>query len=60
MPINASVTVALNYEEIWKNSQKISNIKPSIERINYQSVKNDCKTFEKNDSTIAVNVLYVQ
>ena len=46
------VTVALNYEEIKWNPEKVPNIKPFINkcnwtRINYSSKIDDLKTFEK-------------
>ena len=53
----------LNYEEIKKDPQKMTNIKPFInkyklEGINSPSEKDDWKRFEKNNVTIALNVLY--
>ena len=58
-----TVTVALNYEEIRKDPQRIAKIKPFInkynwEEINYPLEKVDWKKFEKNNVTIALNVLY--
>ena len=58
-----AVTVALNYEEIKKDPQRITKIKPFInkynwEGINFPSEKDDWKKFEKNNVTIALNVLY--
>ena len=55
-------TVALNYEEIKEDPERISTIKSFInkynwEGINYPSEKNDWKKFEKNNVTIALNVL---
>ena len=60
-----AVTVALNYEEIKKEPQRITKIKPFInkyhwEGINYSSEKDDWKKFEKNNVTIALNVLYAK
>ena len=59
-----AVTVALNHEQIKKDPQRISKIKPFIdqynwEKINFPSQKNDWNEFEKNNKTIAVNVLFV-
>ena len=58
-------TVALNHEEIGKNLQRISKMKPFINKynwkgINYPSGKDDWKKFEKNNTTIALNVLLVK
>ena len=55
----------LNHEEIKKDPQIITNIKPFInrynwERINFQSEKDDWKNFEKNNVAIALNVLYAK
>ena len=60
-----AVTVVLNYEEIKKDSQKITEIKPFInkynwEGINFSSEKHDEKRFEKNNVTIALDVLYAK
>ena len=58
------VTVALNYEKMKWNPEKFSNIKPFINRykwkmINYPSKIDDLKTFEKNNTTIALTILYI-
>ena len=60
-----AATVVLNHEEIKKDPQIITNIKPFInrynwERINFQSEKDDWKNFEKNNVAIALNVLYAK
>ena len=52
-------TVALNYEEVKWNPERVSNIKPFInkynwQKINYPSKIGDWKTFEKNNPTIAI------
>ena len=57
--------VALNYEEIKRNPEKASKIKPFIKKynwkgINYPSKIDDWKTFEKNNPTIALNILYIK
>ena len=59
-----TVTIALSREEIKNNLQIISKNKPFISEhnwkgINYTSGKDDLKTFEKNNATIALNVLYI-
>ena len=55
----------LNYEEIKKDPQRITKIKPFInkyhcEGIKFPSEKDDWKKFEKNNVTIALNVLYAK
>ena len=57
------MAVALNHEKTRKHPERITTIKPFInkykeEGINYPSVKDDWKKFEKNNLTIARNVLY--
>ena len=52
------VIVALNYVEIKWNSERVSNIKPFInkynwKRINYPSKIDDWKMFEKSNPNIA-------
>ena len=60
-----AITVALNYEEIKKDPQRIIKIKPFINKYNwkgrnYPSEKIDWKKFRKNNITIALNVLYAK
>ena len=57
-------TVALNYEQITENQQRISNIKPFIDQykwkeIDFPSHKNGWKKFELSNKSIALNILYV-
>ena len=57
-----AATVASNSEEIKQNSERVSNIKLFINEcnwkgINYPSKIDDQKTFEKNNPTIAFNIL---
>ena len=59
-----AVKVALNYEEIKLNPERVSNITPFIKKykwkiINYP-LKIDWKTFEKYNLTIALNILYIK
>ena len=59
-----ALTVALNYQNIEKNPQRISKIKPFInqydwKRINIPSHKEDCKKFESSNKSIALNILFV-
>ena len=60
-----AATVALIYEEIKWNPERVSNIKPFIseynwDKINYPSKIDDWRTFEKNNPTIALNILYIK
>ena len=59
------VTFALNYGKIELHSERVSKIEPFIDKykwkgLNYPSNINDRKTFEKNNLTIALNVLYIK
>ena len=60
-----NVAVALNYQKIKKDPQRITKIKLFIntynwEGINFLSEKDDWKQFEKNNVAIGLNVLYVK
>ena len=53
------------YEEIKWNPERLSNIKPFINKYNwkernYPSKLDDWKTFEKNNPTTAFNILYIK
>ena len=53
-----AATVISNHEGMGKNLQKISKInKYSLKGKNYPSGKDDWKTFEKNNLTIALYVI---
>ena len=57
--------VALNYKRIKKNLQKITRIKSFIEKYNregiyYPSKKDDWEKIEKDNLTIALNILYTK
>ena len=59
-----AIAVALNYQNIKNNPERISKIKPSINKynwkgINFPSHKEDWNNFEKNNKSIALNVLFV-
>ena len=59
-----ALTVALNYEQIKKDPQTISKIKPFIyqhnwKEISFPSHKKDWKKFESNNKSIALNIVYV-
>ena len=63
--ICSNATVALNYEEIKWNLEKVSNIQPFINKynwkgINYLSKIDDWKTFGKDNPKMAVNILYIK
>ena len=58
-----AVTLALDFDEVNKNSQRISKIKPFIEEYNWEdidfpSTSKDLKKFELNNE-VALNILYV-
>ena len=57
--------VPLNYGEIKWNPERISNIKPFINKYNWNGIKypskiDDRKTFQKNNSAIALGILYIK
>ena len=54
---------SLNYVEIESHAERDSNKKPFINKYNwkgknYPSKIDDCKKFEKSNSTIALNILF--
>ena len=60
-----AATLTLNYKEIESHPERVSCIKPFInkynsEGINYPSKLSDWKTLEKNNSAIAINILYTK
>ena len=59
------VMVALNYRVIESHPERVSNIKPIINKYNWNGIKypskiDDWKTFGKNNPTIDLNVLYIK
>ena len=55
----------LNHEVIKKDPQRITKIKPFINKYNWEGInipseKDDWEKFEKNNVTIALNVLYAK
>ena len=57
--------VALNYEEIESYPEGVSNIKPFINKYNWKEINylwkiEDQKIFEKNNSTITLNIFYIK
>ena len=58
-----SVTLSLYHEQIGKKNYKVSKIKPFInnfnwENINFPSKEQDYNTFEMNNKSIALNILF--
>ena len=59
-----SITVALNHQNIENYAEGISNIKPFINQYNWEGIDfpvgtKDWKKFERNNKTIALNILYL-
>ena len=59
-----ALTVALNYEQIKYNPERISKIKPFIDKYNrkemdFPSHGKDWKKIESNNKSIALKILYV-
>ena len=59
-----ATTVALNFNKIDRNPQKISKIKPFIDNynwndINFPTANKDWNRFEVNNKNVALNILYV-
>ena len=54
-----AVTVVLNCEEIKKDPQRITKIKPFINKCNWEGI-DAWKKVEKNNVTIALNIFYVK
>ena len=57
-------TVSLNYEQIKDHPERISKIKPFFDKCNWKEIdfpshSKDCKKFESNNKSIALNILYV-
>ena len=59
-----SITVALNHQNIENHPERISNIKPFIDQYNWEGIEfpagiKDWKKFERNNKTIALNILLI-
>ena len=55
---------ALNYQNIKINPERISKLKPYINKYNWEGIEfpagpKDWKKFEQNNKTIALNILFV-
>ena len=55
---------ALNYQTIETNPERISKLKPYINRYNWEGIgfaagPKDWKKFERNNRTIALNILFI-
>ena len=59
-----AITVALNYQDIDIHPERISKLKPFINNYNWEDIEfpscsKDWRKFERNNKTIALNILYV-
>ena len=55
-----AITVALHHQEIGRDQQRISKIKPFINKdIGFASHSQDWRKFEQNNKAIALNILFV-
>ena len=59
-----TLTVVLNYKQIRNNPQRIPNIRPLIDQYNWKCIDSPTssdlwKVFERNNKSIALNILYV-
>ena len=59
-----ALTVALNYKQIKDHPERISKIKPFIDKYNWKEIdipshSKDWKKIESNNKSIALNILYV-
>ena len=57
--------MALNHEETKRDPQRISKIKPFINKYNWKGIKypskiDEWKTFEKSNLTIALSFFYIK
>ena len=59
-----SITVALNHQKIESHPERISNVRPHIDQYNWEGTEfpagiKDWKKFERNNKTIALNILFI-
>ena len=58
------MTVASNHQRIESHPERISNIEPFIDQYNWEAIelqkigKEDWERFERNNKTIALNILF--
>ena len=62
--VNKRATIILNHQNIENHPERISNIKPFINQYNWEDIDfpagiKDWKKFERNNKTIALNILFV-
>ena len=60
-----AMSVALNHKEIKRDPQRISKINSFTNKYSWNGIKylpkiDDCKTFEKNNPTVALNIMYIK
>ena len=56
---------ALNYQNIERDPQRISKIKPYINKYNWEGIEflagsKDWKKFERNNKTITLNIFFIK
>ena len=54
-----ALTAALNYQNIKRYPERVSNLKPFIDQYNWKEKEKDWKKFELNNKSIALNILFV-
>ena len=59
-----SITATLNHQNVGNHPERISNIKPFIDQYNQEGIDfpsgiKDWKKFERNNKTIALNILFI-
>ena len=58
-----SITVVLNHQNTQNHPERISNIKPFIDKYNWEGIDfpagKDWKRFEQNNKTITLNILFI-
>ena len=59
-----SITVALSHQNIENHPERISNIEPFINQYNWEGIDfpagiKDWKKLERNNKTIALNILFI-
>ena len=62
--LSYTLIVALNHQNIKKDPQRISKIRPFIDQYDWQEInfvaqQKDWKKFELNNKTTAINILFV-